>query len=87
MASNNHHKSVREPFGQVAVRKGYVSQEQVQAALKHQSHLVTNGHEHKLIGLVMLDLGFLGTTELINTLKDMSSPIGYVASPEHPRSN
>ncbi len=62
----------REPFGQVAVRKGYVTQAQVADALAFQKCLPGKGQPHRLIGLVMLDLGLLGTTELIEILRDLN---------------
>jgi hypothetical protein len=63
----------REQFGQVAVRKGYVTQSQVTDALREQQRLTETGAAHKLIGLVMLELGILGTTELIEVLKDLEA--------------
>ena len=64
----------KEPFGQVAVRKGFVTQPQVQCALNAQRLLGVRGEKHKLIGLVMLELGLLGTTELIAVLQELSRP-------------
>jgi hypothetical protein len=59
----------REPFGQVAIRRGYVSEQQVQDALAHQRELRDRNEKHKLIGLILLEMGALGTTELIDILK------------------
>lgn len=64
--------TAREPFGQVAVRKKFVTQAQVADALAFQKTLPGKGHPHKLIGLIMLDLGLLGTTELIEILRDLN---------------
>ncbi len=64
----------REPFGQVAVRKGYVTQQDVTDALGRQKDIVTAGTPHKLIGMIMLEMGVLGTTELIEVLRDLSHP-------------
>ncbi len=55
-----------------AVRKGFITQEQVLEALKAQARLKEQGQGHKLIGMVMLELGMFGTTELIDTLKELN---------------
>ena len=62
----------REPFGQAAIRKGYVNTTQVQDALHRQGSIREQGGEHKLIGMIMLEMGLLGTTELIEILKDLN---------------
>lgn len=63
-----------ELFGQVAVRKGFVSPQQVEEALARQKELTAHGHPHKLIGMIMLESGALGTTELIEVLRDLRQP-------------
>jgi hypothetical protein len=62
----------REPFGQVAVRKGYVSSQQVTDALDRQRDIAQQGAAHKLIGMIMLEMGALDTTELIEVLREMN---------------
>ena len=70
----------RQRFGQTAVRKGYVTQQQVDEALAQQKNLATQGAPHKLIGMIMLEMGALGTTELIDVLREMNVP----ADPPNP---
>ena len=65
---------VREPFGRVAVRRGYVSETQVSDALSRQRQLNVDGAPHKLIGMIMLEMGALGTTELIEVLRELNIP-------------
>lgn len=65
----------RERFGQVAVRKGYVSERQVIEALSRQRDLGQGGAPHKLIGMIMLEMGALGTTELIEVLRELNVPV------------
>lgn len=65
----------REPFGQVAIRKGYVTPQQVTEALSRQEDIAAGGHAHKLIGMIMLEMGALGTTELIEVLREMNGPL------------
>ena len=73
-AMTSHSTPAREPFGQVAVRKGFITQQQVAEALTAQSSLLSNGHNHKLIGMIMLEMGMLGTTELIEILRELNVP-------------
>ncbi len=63
-----------ELFGQIAVRKGFVSQRDVDEALARQKELESNGRPHRLIGMIMLEMGLLGTTELIEILRDIRTP-------------
>ncbi len=54
------------------MRRGFLTAAQVETALRAQRLLGERGQKHKLIGLVMLELGLLGTTELIEILKEIS---------------
>jgi hypothetical protein len=58
-------------FGQVAVRKGFVTPQQVDASLSLQTDLRRQGKPHKLIGMIMLEAGYLDTTQLIDILKSI----------------
>ena len=66
--------AAREPFGRVAVRRGYVNETQVSDALTRQRQLTETGSPHKLIGMIMLEMGALGTTELIEVLRELNIP-------------
>jgi hypothetical protein len=61
--------SGREPFGEIAVKLGQVSPAQVKEALKIQENLRHEGQEHKLLGMILLEQGYLSTTGLIEILK------------------
>jgi hypothetical protein len=58
-----------EPFGQVAVKMGFCTQEDVTNALETQRGLSVAGKEHRLIGLILLEMGALSTTQLIQILQ------------------
>ncbi len=58
-----------KPFGQVAKRLGYCSQEDVQSALDQQRKLQVEEDTEKLIGMIMLDQGILTTDQLISVLR------------------
>jgi len=60
---------VREKFGRVAVRMGFVTEAQVNKALDIQRNTDAAGKPHKLIGLIMLQQGMLSNDQLIEILK------------------
>lgn len=74
MTKNDGNGNGHERFGQVAFRKGYVTQQHVEDALTRQKEIVASGAAHKLIGMIMLEMGVLGTTELIEVLKELNLP-------------
>ncbi|TET34660.1 MAG: hypothetical protein E3J72_13870 [Planctomycetota bacterium] len=59
----------REKFGRVAIRLGFVKEEQVKEALDIQRKMDESGQPHKLIGLIMLEQGMLSNAQLIEMLK------------------
>ncbi len=63
-----------EPFGQIAVRMGYCSQEDIDAALETQRQLSAQEKEHKLIGMILLEMRALSTTQLIQILQYYEHP-------------
>ena len=67
-------------FGQVAVEKGFITGSQVHAALDRQQRLREEGTQHKLIGMVLLEMGALGTTELIDVLRVLDIPQEHIPS-------
>jgi hypothetical protein len=64
----------KELFGEIAVRLGLATPQQVKLALKKQRQLEQN-NKHRLIGLIMLDMNVLDTTGLINILKEIDKSI------------
>ncbi len=56
------------PFGVRAVAMGFVTAEQVEKALAVQRTLDKNG-QHHLIGMLMVDLEMLSTTQLLSILR------------------
>lgn len=56
-----------EPFGMRAVRMGLATVEQVEKALAVQKMLDKNG-QHQLLGMIMVDLEILTTTQLLAVL-------------------
>jgi len=58
-----------EPFGQVAIRMGFVTEAHVQAALDIQASMERTRKERRLIGMIMLETGMISTDQLIAILK------------------
>ena len=58
-----------ELFGDVAVRLGLVSKSDVERALEDQRKEAATGADHKMIGMHMLEMGILSTSQLIEILK------------------
>lgn len=61
----------QELFGEVAVRLGFVTQQQVDQALAAQRRARRNGQAHKLIGMYLLEVGALTNAQLIEVLREM----------------
>ncbi len=61
-----------EQFGEVAVRLGYCTEHDVTQALDYQKELESENGEHKLIGMIMLENGFLSSDQLISILRVMN---------------
>ena len=58
-----------ELFGDIATRLGLVTPSDVVRALERQQHEMEEGLQHKLIGMHMLEMGLLSTSDLIEILK------------------
>ena len=52
-------KSIEKRFGMIAVGKGYISLEQLLIAMKKQISEDVNQLPHRLIGDIMIEMGFL----------------------------
>ena len=57
------------PFGQIAIKKGYVSPNQLDEVLEEQRLHDRKGGKHELTGMLMLKKGFLTTEQLIQVLR------------------
>lgn len=68
--THNVRKPKHELFGSVAIRLGFVTTRQVKKALENQSQFKERGFR-RLIGLIMLDMDYLDTTQLIKILKEL----------------
>ena len=62
-------RSPRLPIGQIAVEKGYCTEEQVEEALDIQRQEEARGRPRPLTGIVMVRHGIISTGELIDVLR------------------
>lgn len=60
-------------FGEVAVGQGYLTATTVDEALSIQRDRDGVGESHKLLGLILLEMGAISNDQLIRTLKQMQS--------------
>ena len=58
-------------FGTIAVEKGFVSAKQLGMAVTIQMREDLSGDGHRLIGQILLDLGFMNVGQIKEVLKSM----------------
>ena len=69
MAEATVEKSIRsEPFGARAMMMGFATTDQIESALSHQKALAARG-EKKLLGMILVDMQVINTTQLLAILK------------------
>ena len=56
-------------FGAIAVKKGYVSKEQVVKALEIQRKEVMERTGHRLIGAILCDMGLMTISQILDVLE------------------
>lgn len=59
----------RKPVGQIAVEMGLVKASQVREALRLQKAEDTAKRPHRLLGIILLDAGYISNEELIQILR------------------
>lgn len=55
-------------FGEIAVEKGYITLGKVKRALEVQRDMIKNGEGHKLIGVLLVELGFMTAEQVVDVL-------------------
>jgi hypothetical protein len=58
-------------FGAVAIDKGFISLEQLFEAMKIQIRENTEGIEHRLIGQILWEKGYINSAQINEVLKGM----------------
>jgi predicted RNA-binding protein associated with RNAse of E/G family len=57
-------------FGQIALRKGFVTREQIEEAVKIQKERATEGLEHRLIGSLLYSLGYMRVEQINEVIEE-----------------
>ena len=60
----------KELFGELAVKAGFITRRDLEAALQKQKEIVAKGEQHKLLGLILVEMGLLGNDQFIALLKE-----------------
>ena len=60
-------------FGFMAVKKGFATPEQVTKALEIQFEENVQAEKHRLIGEIMIDMGFMNRSQVDEVLEEMSA--------------
>ena len=60
-------------FGVIAVEKGFINVEQLLEAMTIQIQEGTEGKKHRLIGQILLSLGYLTSTQIDEVMETMDS--------------
>ena len=60
-------------FGEICVERGFVTSQDVGKALAVQAGLRKDGKPHKLIGIIMHEMGMLDNSQLIAVIKEMDN--------------
>ncbi|NQT50985.1 hypothetical protein HQ576_02985 [bacterium] len=62
------------PFGELAVRKGYCTPDDVAAAVEAQRQLGARGRPRPLLGIILVQRGSISTGQLIDLLRSCTPP-------------
>jgi hypothetical protein len=76
MNSNNMHKR----FGAIAVQKQFITTEQLLEALKLQAEENVGKGQHRLIGQILFELGYITETQIEEVLEVINDRMVYMLS-------
>jgi hypothetical protein len=62
---------VKDRFGTIAVKKGFVTKEQVLEAMKIQMDRDLDGLEHRLIGSILYSMGYMTLQQIDEVAEDV----------------
>jgi hypothetical protein len=74
----------RHLFGEIAIEKGFLTLQQLRRALDIQREMIRSGEGHKLIGVLLVELGYLTPDQVCEILEthDRENPAKANAQPE-----
>jgi len=56
-------------FGEIAIQKGFVTIAQIKQALEIQREMRKSGEGHKLIGVLLVELGYMSPVQVMEILE------------------
>jgi hypothetical protein len=57
-------------FGEIAIRKGIITTDQLEEALEEQTYQYLSNNIHKLIGEILCEKGWMTQTQIVIVLED-----------------
>ena len=67
-------ENIRERFGDIAIRKGFITKDQFIEAMAFQIENEMEGIQPKLIGSLLMDLGYMSKEQLNEIVDTMTHP-------------
>ena len=67
-------KNIEHRFGSIAIKKGFVTESQVNEAINMQAQQDTDKREHRLIGSILYSMGYLTISQVDEVLEEMNKP-------------
>lgn len=67
---NHEHRHKLLKFGEMARKLGFIKEDDLCDALDIQKRRVDSGESHKLLGLILLELGHIDNEQLIQILRE-----------------
>ncbi|HVY63083.1 MAG TPA: hypothetical protein VHF22_15605 [Planctomycetota bacterium] len=68
-STHHHQRAGVLRFGEIARKLGFIDEKALQEALTSQRMRVETGQAHKLLGLILLELGHIDNQQLIDILR------------------
>jgi len=62
-------KPETEPFGEVAIKLGFITRRELKSALETQERRIHKGEKRHPIGMIMIEQGLIDTAQLIQILR------------------
>ena len=73
MSNRAHIKAGVLRFGEMARKLGFIDQRSLDEALTNQRARLETGQSHKLLGLILLELGHIDNQQLIDILRQFEA--------------
>ena len=68
-------EQLKKRFGFMAVKKGFITIDQLIEAMKIQVREEINNGEHRLIGTILIEMGFINTSQVNKVLESIDTTV------------